>query len=45
LVLRQQLALYRRTRPTPLMRSPDRLFWIAMQAKWGDEPSRLDRRR
>ena len=35
LALRQQLALYRRTRPKPIIRWPDRLFWIALWAAWG----------
>ena len=33
LALRQQLAVYRRTRPTPAIRWPDRLFWIGLG--WG----------
>lgn len=33
---RQQLALYRRTRPKPIMRWPDRLFWIGLRAAWGN---------
>jgi len=32
LALRQQLALDRRTRPKPIMRWPDRLFWIGLRA-------------
>ena len=41
LALRQQLALYRRTRPKPIMRWPDRLFWIGLRATWGDWKSAL----
>jgi hypothetical protein len=41
LALRQQLALYRRTRPKPTMRWPDRLFWIGLRAAWRDWKSAL----
>src|SRR4029453_14946807 len=41
LALRQQLALYRRTRPKPTMRLPLRLFWIGLRATWGDWKSAL----
>lgn len=36
LALRQQLALYQRTRPKPMMRWPNRLFWIGLRAAWRD---------
>ena len=36
LALRQQLALYQRTRPKPMMRWSDRLFWIGLRAAWRD---------
>ena len=39
--LRQQLALYRRTRPKTIMRWPDRLFWIGLRAAWRDWKSAL----
>ena len=41
LALRQQLAIYRRTRPKPMMRWSDRLFWIGLRAAWGDWKSAL----
>jgi hypothetical protein len=41
LALRQQLALYRRTRPKPIMPWPDRLFWIGLRAEWGEWKSAL----
>ena len=41
LALRQQLALYRRTRPKPTMRWSDRLFWIGLRAAWRDWKSAL----
>jgi hypothetical protein len=41
LALRQQLALYRRTRPKPIMRWRDRLFWIGLRATWGEWISAL----
>ena len=41
LALRQQLALYRRSRPRPTMRWPDRLFWIGLRAAWRDWKSTL----
>ena len=36
LALRQQLGLYQRTRPKPMMRWSDRLFWIGLRAAWRD---------
>ena len=41
LALRQQLALYRRTRPKPTMRWSDRLFWVGLRAAWRDWKSAL----
>jgi putative transposase len=41
LALRQQLAIYRRTRPKPMMRWADRLFWMGLRAAWRDWKSAL----
>ena len=41
LALRQQLAVYRRTRPKPMMRRSDRLFWIGLRRAWPDSTSAL----
>ena len=41
LALRQQLALYRRTRPKPTVRWSDRLFWVGLRATWRDWKSAL----
>ena len=41
LALRQQLGMYRRTRPKPSMRWSDRLFWIGLRAAWRDWKSAL----
>jgi putative transposase len=41
LALRQQLALYRRTRPKPAIRWPDRLFWVGLRWSWPDWRSAL----
>ena len=41
LALRQQLAVYRRTRPKPMMRWADRLFWMGLRAAWRDWKSAL----
>ena len=41
LALRQQLALYRRTRPKPMLRWYDRLIWIGLRAAWRDWKSAL----
>ena len=41
LALRQQLAVYRRTRPKPAIRWPDRLFWIGLRWAWPDWKSAL----
>jgi len=41
LALRQQLALYRRTRPRPAVRWSDRLFWLALRRarpEWTSAP-------
>jgi hypothetical protein len=34
LALRQQLAVYIRTRPRPQIRRPDRLFWVGLARAW-----------
>lgn len=34
LALRQQLAMYRRTRPRPAIQSSDRLFWVGLRRGW-----------
>jgi putative transposase len=39
--LRQQLAVYRRTRPKPALRWSDRLFWIGLRLAWSDWKSAL----
>jgi len=36
LALRQQLAMYRRTRPRPAVRWADRLFWVGLRRAWTD---------
>jgi hypothetical protein len=36
LALRQQLAVYRRTRPKPTVRWSDRLFWVRLRLAWSD---------
>jgi putative transposase len=36
LALRQQLAVYHRTRPKPTVRWPDRLFWVGLRLAWPD---------
>ena len=41
LALRQQSAVYRRTRPKPAIRWPDRLFWIGLRRAWPDWKSAL----
>jgi putative transposase len=41
LALRQQLAVYRRTRPRPALRWSDRLFWIGLRLAWPDWKSAL----
>src|SRR5258705_5489179 len=40
LALRQQLAVYHRTRPKPTVRWSDRLFWVGLLA-WPDWKSAL----
>src|SRR6476659_9934457 len=39
--LRQQLAVYRRTRAKPAVRWSDRLFWIGLRLAWSDWKSAL----
>ena len=34
LALRQQLAMYRRTRPRPTVRWSDRLVWVGLRRAW-----------
>ena len=34
LALRQQLAVYRRTRPKPAVRWSERLFWVGLRLAW-----------
>jgi len=34
LTLRQQLAVYHRTRPKPTVRWSDRLFWVGLRLAW-----------
>jgi transposase InsO family protein len=41
LALRQQLAVYRRTRPKPAIRWSDRLFWTGLRWAWPDWKSAL----
>ncbi len=41
LALRQQLAMYRRTRPRPGLRWSDRLFWVGLRRAWTDWRSAL----
>ena len=41
LALRQQLAVYRRTRPKPTVRWFDRLFWVGLRLAWPDWKSAL----
>jgi hypothetical protein len=41
LALRQQLAVYHRTRPKPIVRWPDRLFWVGLRLAWPDWKSAL----
>lgn len=41
LALRQQLAMYRRVRPTPRARWADRLFWVGLRRWWSDWTSAL----
>jgi putative transposase len=41
LALRQQLAVYRRTRSKPAIRWSDRLFWIGLRWAWRDWQSAL----
>src|SRR5258708_13370320 len=41
LALRQQLAVYHRTRPKPTVRSSDRLFWVGLRLAWPDCKSAL----
>jgi hypothetical protein len=41
LALRQQLAVYGRTRPKPTMRFSDRLFWLGLRWAWPDWKSAL----
>ena len=36
LPLRQQLAIYRRTRPKPALRLSDPLFWVGLLLAWPD---------
>lgn len=36
LALRQQLAVYERTRPKPKLQPHDRLFWVLFRAVWKD---------
>jgi hypothetical protein len=32
--LRQQLVVFKRKRPRPLLRNIDRLFWVALRRWW-----------
>ena len=41
LALRQQLAIYHRTRPKPTLRWSDRLFWVGLRLAWPDWKSAL----
>ena len=41
LALRQQLAVYHRTRPKPTVRWSDRLFWVGLRLAWPDWTSAL----
>src|ERR1700704_4540145 len=41
LALRQQLAVYHRTRPKPTVRWSDRLFWVGVRRAWPDWKSAL----
>ena len=41
LALRQQLAMYRRTRPRPAIQWSDRLFWVGLRRAWTDWRSAL----
>jgi putative transposase len=41
LALRQQLAVYHRTRPKPIVRWSDRLFWVGLRLAWPDWKSAL----
>ena len=41
LALRQQLAVYHRTRPKPTVRWSDRLFWVGLRRAWPDWKSAL----
>src|SRR5882672_9861302 len=41
LALRQQLAVYHRTRPKPTVRWSDRLFWVSLRLAWPDWKSAL----
>jgi putative transposase len=41
LALRQQLAMYRRARPTPAARWADRMFWVGLRRLWPDWKSAL----
>ena len=41
LALRQQLALYHRTRPKPTVGWSDRLFWVGLRRAWPDWKSAL----
>jgi putative transposase len=42
LALRQQLAVYRRTRPKPTVRWAHRLFWVGLRLAWSDWKSALE---
>ena len=39
LALRQQLAMYRRTQPKPVIRWSDRLFWVGLASVDGSKPA------
>ena len=41
LALRQQLAIYHRTRPKPALRWSDRLIWVGLRLAWPDWKSAL----
>ena len=41
LALRQQVAVYHRTRPKPTIRWSDRLFWVGLRLAWTDWKSAL----
>ena len=41
LALRQQVAVYHRTRPKPTVRWSDRLFWVGLRLAWPDWKSAL----